>query len=758
MKYGFLQVEDQTSPRLLKTVGDTEIRPETTTRAISCYWLLQNAKDKMGSMTEEKRSRQSSSQVPGEVNGPGPVELLQLHFHMRLSREWDLRFETLFRQGGISKWYSGVGSEAATVASAACLQRDDALLTIHRDSGAILRYYASCEDLVPGLLPVEKRHGSGKARELLYRLACQLMGRSDGFTSGYDRSFHYAHLDEDSGLRHIGMISHMGAMIPVAAGVALSFRQSGSDRVALNYIGDGGTSTGEFHEGLNMAAVLDAPLVLVILNNRYAFSTPASEQYRGESLVARAVGYGIEGARVDGNDPLAVHAAVSAAVDRARAGGGPTLIEAVLGRMRGHSEGDDSLGILSDAERQQYEREDPVTCFESRLLEEGIATAEHLETVQRSCAELVLEIADEAAAAAAPELVPGARSVFAPLAGLPGSGPLARTRVDPGKETSYLEAISLALGDAMQEDPGVFLMGQDIAAFGGAFKVTRGLLEEFGPQRVMDTPIAEAGMIGIASGAALLGRKPVVEMQFSDFVSCGFNPLVNVAAKFHYRTGLDVPLVIRLPSGGGVGAGPFHSQSLEATFLHVPGLKVVAPAWPEDAYSLLREAARDPNPVLFFEHKYLYRRIKAPLAQDSIEVGAGIEARARVVRSGDGVTVITWGWMVHRALAAAEVLSAEGISVEVVDLRVLSPLDERTVLESVGRTGRALVVHEAQLTGGFGGEIAARIAAGAFESLDAPVRRLAYPDNPVPFNKELEAACLPNEESIAANLRELAAW
>ena len=706
-------------------------------------------------MTDESRSREPSSAAGLTPEAAG---LLETHFHMRLSREWDQRFEKLFRQGGVAKWYSGVGSEATTVASAACLRRDDALLTIHRDSGAILRYYASCEDLVPGLLPVENRHGREKSRELLYRLACQLLGRSDGFTAGYDRSFHYAHLDEETGLKHIGMISHMGAMIPVAAGVALAFRQQGSDRVALNYIGDGGTSTGEFHEGLNMAAVLDAPLVLVILNNRYAFSTPTSEQYRAESLATRAEGYGIEGIRIDGNDPLAVSAAVSGAVERARGGGGPTLIEAMLGRMRGHSEGDDSLGILDEAEKEKYESEDPVACLEASLVEQGIATTEHIEKVRGICAELVLEIVDEAAASAAPKLAGGERPVFARATGSPGKGPLARGLAGSAEETSYLEAISLALGDALEEDPEVFLMGQDIAAFGGAFKVTRGLLEEFGPGRVLNTPIAEAGMIGIASGAALLGKRPVVEMQFSDFVSCGFNPLVNVAARFHYRTGLPVPLVIRLPSGGGVGAGPFHSQSLEATFLHVPGLKVVVPAWPEDAYSLLREAIRDPNPVLFFEHKYLYRRVKASLAPASIDIGAGVEAGARIVRPGDGVSVFTWGWMVHRAVAAAEALGEEGISVEVVDLRVLAPLDERTVMESVGRTGRALVVHEAQLTGGFGGEIAARIAEGAFEALDAPVRRLAYPDHPVPFNKELEAVCLPDEESIAASLRELAAW
>ena len=684
--------------------------------------------------------------------------LLETHFHMRLSREWDQRFEKLFRQGGIAKWYSGVGSEATTVASAACLRRDDALLTIHRDSGAILRYYASCEDLVPGLLPVENRHGGEKARELLYRLACQLLGRADGFTEGYDRSFHYAHMESESGLKHIGMISHMGAMIPVAAGVALAFRQQGGDQVALNYIGDGGTSTGEFHEGLNMAAVLDAPLVLVILNNRYAFSTPTREQYRSGSLAARAEGYGIEGIQVDGNDPLAVSATVSDAVARARSGQGPTLIEAMLGRMRGHSEGDDSLEMLESPEREKYESEDPVACFESRLVEQGIATVEHIEKVRGICSDLVLEIVDEASASAPPELADGARPVFSVATGASDTGPQERREQDPEEELTYLGAIALALGDSMAEDPDVFLMGQDIAAFGGAFKVTRGLVEEFGEDRVLNTPIAEAGMIGIAAGAALLGRRPVVEMQFSDFVSCGFNPLVNVAAKFYYRTGFKVPLVIRLPSGGGVGAGPFHSQSLEATFLHVPGLKVVAPAWPEDAYLLLREAVRDPNPVLFFEHKYLYRRVKARLEPGSAELGPGVEARARIVRPGADVTVVAWGWMVHRALAAAELLAGEGISVEVIDLRVLAPLDEETVLESVGRTGRALVVHEAQLTGGFGGEIVSRIAERAFDSLDAPVRRLAYPDHPVPFNKELEARCLPDEERIASTLRELVAW
>jgi 2-oxoisovalerate dehydrogenase E1 component beta subunit len=328
------------------------------------------------------------------------------------------------------------------------------------------------------------------------------------------------------------------------------------------------------------------------------------------------------------------------------------------------------------------------------------------------------------------------------------------------EEVSYLEAISRALRDEMRGDASVFLMGQDIAEFGGAFKVTRGFVEEFGAERVINTPISESGTIGMAAGAALLGGRPVVEMQFADFVSSGFNQVVNIAAKMYYRMELPVPLVIRLPSGGGVGAGAFHSQNVEAWFLHVPGLKVVAPTFPQDAYDLLRAAIRDPNPVLYFEHKYLYRRVKARVA-----FGDGgparedrVTARARVVRPGERVTVATYGWMVHRSLEAAEILAPEGISLEVVDLRVLSPLDEASLFASVAKTGKVLVVHEATLTGGFGAEVAARIAERAFEHLDAPVRRLAYPDTVIPYHKKLEAACLPDPEKIARAARELARY
>lgn len=323
--------------------------------------------------------------------------------------------------------------------------------------------------------------------------------------------------------------------------------------------------------------------------------------------------------------------------------------------------------------------------------------------------------------------------------------------------TLYIDAITRALRDEMQSDPSVFLMGQDIAAYGGAFKITKGLSEEFGTDRVVNTPIAESGAIGMAVGAALLGRRPVVEMQFADFISCGHNQVVNVAAKMYFRTEHASPLVIRLPAGGGVGAGAFHSQCMEAWFVHTPGLKVVAPATPSDAYVLLREAIRDPNPVLYFEHKFLYRR-QQEVIPENVTVGERVLPGARVVREGDDVTLVTYGWMVHRSLEAAAALEADGISCEVIDLRVLAPIDDETVMNSVRRTNRVAIVHEAPTTGGFGAEISARIAEQAVDALDAPICRIAYPDTPVPFHKGLEAASLPDASRIAEEVRALLAW
>ncbi len=691
------------------------------------------------------------------------VPLREIYLLMQLARAWDLRFENLFRTGAVKKWYSSVGNEAVTTAAGLALEPGDALASLHRDVGAIFAHYLDLPALFPDLVPPRRvrRDSRGDPREHLYGLACQMMGKADGYTAGHDRSYHFGHIDEPHGILHVGMISHLGAMIPVAAGLALAMKLRGEGRAAINFIGDGGTSTGDFHEALNQAAVMRLPFVLVIENNHYAFSTPEREQYACRKLIDRAIGYGVAGESVDGGDPAAVWLTVRRALARARRGEGPTLIEANLVRLRGHSEGDDSMDVVPVEERERFIRGDPMGRFEAAAIAAGALRPEEVESIGSGIHQLLIEVTDRAREAAEPE--PGTRPVFAVCAAASERARTAPKPLDPAPTramappagATYIDAIARALREEMERDPMVILLGQDIAAYGGAFKATRGLLERFGPGRVMNTTLAESAAIGIASGAALLGYRPVVEMQFADFISCAFNQVVNVAAKMFYRWEAPVPLVIRCPSGGGAAAGPFHSQNPEAWFLHVPGLKVVAPSTPRDALGLLKAAIRDPNPVLFFEHKSLYRRLREELPAEEVLVPLGA---ARTAREGSDASVITYGWCVHHALAAAAKLEGEGISIEVIDLRTLCPLDEEAVLASVKKTGKALIVHEAPLTGGFGGELAARIADQAFESLDGPVRRLAFPDTPVPFHARLEAAAMPDAEKIAAALRDLVGY
>jgi 2-oxoisovalerate dehydrogenase E1 component len=687
------------------------------------------------------------------------AERLLRYAYMRLTRELDARFESLLLTGRVTKWYSEVGNEATTVPAGLALEPGDALCTLHRDLGAILAVYLDPARTFPDLAPAL---GWGEADgrrpdpvHLLYRLASQLLGKRDGFSGGVERSFHYGYLDPDAGILHPGMISHLGSMIPVAAGCAFAFRQRGSDRVALNFIGDGGTSTGDFHEGLNMAAVWRLPLVLVVENNRYAFSTPTSLQFACERLADRGPGYGMAAETVDGNDPDAVAAAMERAVARARAGEGPTLIEAMLGRMRGHSEGDDSLKVVPSDELERYRADDPVPAYPRQLEREGVLDAETRAAIDGRAAELVEEALSRALDGAPPDPETAWRPVFAPAAEEGGTAPAIEVAAaGRGESRTYVEGIHEALLEEMERDDSVILLGQDVGAFEGAFRVTRGLHERW-PERVLDTPIAESGTLGIAAGAALLGFRPVVEMQFADFVSCGFNQLVNVAAKLYYRWQAPCPLVVRLPSGGGVGAGPFHSQNPEGWFAHVAGLKVVCPATAADAKALMKAAIRDPNPVLFFEHKFLYRRIKGPLPGPEVVARLG---EARVARAGRDLTIVAYGASTWTALAAAEALTGEGVEAEVIDLRTLVPFDEETVLASVRKTGRALVVHEDQATGGFGAEVAARIADRAFSWLDAPVKRVAYPDRPSPYAKVLERELLPNEAKVLVAARDVLAY
>ena len=677
---------------------------------------------------------------------------------MKLTRDFDARFEALLLTGRVSKWYSEVGNEAVTIPAGLALGAGDALCTLHRDLGAILAVYLDPARTFPGMGFGEPDGRRPDPEALLRRLACQLLGKGEGFSQGVERSFHYGYLAPESGILHLGMISHLGSMIPVAAGCAFAFRQRQSDRVAINFIGEGGTSTGDFHEGLNMAAVWKLPLILVIENNRYAFSTPAGLQYAAERLSDRGKGYGIPAETVDGNDPDAMADALQRAVARARAGQGPTLLEAMLGRMRGHAEGDDSLKVVPAAELAAYRAADPVPAYARRLEAEGVLDGATAERLEARVAELVERAIASAIDAAPPDPAVAMRPVFAPGPESPpavgiGNGPVTAAAVQ-ARETTYVDAINQALLEEMERDDSVLVMGQDIGAFEGAFRTTRGLHARW-PHRVLDTPIAESGTIGIAIGAAVLGYRPVVEMQFADFISCGFNQLVNVAAKLYYRWQVPCPIVVRLPSGGGVGAGPFHSQNDESWFAQTAGIKVICPATAADARGLRKAAIRDPNPVMIFEHKFLYRRIK-----EILPAGDGLAriGEARVLRPGTHLTLIGYGATTWTCLEAATDLAAAGLEAEVIDLRTLIPYDEATVTASVKKTGRALIVHEAPLTLGFGAEVAARLAEAAFPWLDAPIRRITYPDRPVPYARVLENALLPTREKVLAAARDLLAY
>ena len=734
---------------------------------------------------------------------PTDRERLLRYAFMKLTRDFDARFEALLLTGRVSKWYSEVGNEATTIPAGLALGAGDALCSLHRDLGAILAVYLDPARTFPGLGFGEPDGRRPDPEALLLRLACQLLGKGAGFSQGVERSFHYGYLAPEHGILHLGMISHLGSMIPVAAGCAFAFRQRRSDRVAINFIGEGGTSTGDFHEGLNMAAVWKLPLILVIENNGYAFSTPAGQQYAARRLSDRGIGYGIAAETVDGNDPDAMAAALHRAVERARAGQGPTLLEAMLGRMRGHAEGDDSLKVVPAEELAAYRAADPVPAYARRLEAAGVLDGATAQRLEARIAELVERAIGQAIDAPPPAAEVAMRPVFAPETVAPalaagsaaatapvglGNGPVtvgaeaavvaelaagggpedpvageaapaarsAGPRVGAGqaRETTYVDAINLALREEMERDESVLVLGQDIGAFEGAFRTTRGLHARW-PHRVFDTPIAESGTIGIAIGAAVLGYRPVVEMQFADFISCGFNQLVNVAAKLYYRWQVPCPIVVRLPSGGGVGAGPFHSQNDESWFAQTAGIKVLCPATAADARGLLKAAIRDPNPVMLFEHKFLYRRIKETLPEGE---GLARIGEARVVRQGTHLTLVAYGASTWTCLEAAADLAAEGVEAEVVDLRTLVPYDEDTVTASVKKTGRALVVHEAPLTLGFGAEVAARLAEAAFPWLDAPIRRVTYPDRPVPYARVLENALLPTRERVLAAAKEVLAY
>jgi 2-oxoisovalerate dehydrogenase E1 component len=659
-------------------------------------------------------------------------DLLALYRALILPRAIEDKMLTLLRRGQLGKWFSGMGQEAVSVGLVAALRQDDWILPAHRNLAVFT--------------------GRGLDLGVLFR---QLLGRDGGYTGGRDRTFHVGVPDH----RIVGMISHLGAMAPVACGLALAGRLRGDDAVAAVLVGDGATSEGDVHEAMNLAAVWKLGVVFVVENNQWGLSTPVADQYACADLVDRAAGYGMPGEIVDGNDVVAVRAAVGRAAERARSGLGPTLLECKTFRMRGHEEasGNDYVPAHQIA---AWEARDPIARCEARLDARGLLPPEDRERLRAEVRAEVDEVVADALAAPEPSSTPDAEldRVHAPAA------PLRRAAARPwaaappdggGADLRYVDAVRDALATALAADDRVVLMGQDIAGYGGVFKATEGLSATFGPERVRNTPIIESGAIGAALGLALDGFRPVVEMQFGDFVTCGFNQLVNNVATTRYRWGGAVPLVVRLPVGGGLGAGPFHSQNVEAWFCHVAGLKVVAPATPADAKGLLLAALDDGNPVLVLEHKRLYRRARGPVPAGHHTEPIG---RARIARPGADATVVTYGAGVEWALAAAEAVAAEGgHDVEVVDLRSLRPWDRDTVLDSVRKTSRALVAHEAPLMGGFGAEVAAVIGQEAFAWLDAPVGRVGGLDTPIPFAPPLEAVWSAESRLLPA-LRDLLAF
>ena len=642
--------------------------------------------------------------MPKAAPAPASEDLdrAALYRALRLPRAVEEKMLRLIRQNRISKWFSGYGQEAIAVGTAWALRDEDWLLPMHRNLGL---WTTRGVPLKP--------------------LFCQLMGKSGGFTGGRDRTFHFG-LPEH---RVVGMISHLAAMLPVACGLGLAAQLRGERTVACAFVGEGATREGDFHEALNLAAVWKLPVLFVVENNRYGLSTPVEEVVAVEDLADAAAGYGMAGVTVDGNDVLAVIEAVEAAAERARAGEGPTLLEMKTFRMRGHEEASGTR-YVPDALFAEWGPRDPLARAEG-LVEE--------EERQRIDAELAAEVEEVAEwALTQPEVDVDAEreraALFAPASLAPASFEAAEPE-GSDRELRFVDAVAEGLRQAMEGDERVLVMGQDVAEYGGVFKVTEGLVERFGRERVRNTPIIESGALGCAMGLALDGFKPVVEMQYADFITCGFNQIVNNLGTTHYRWGAPLNVTVRAPFGGGIGAGPFHSQSPEAWFCHAPGLKVVVPATPADAKGLLLASVEDPNPVVFFEHKKLYRSLRGPVPEAPYAVPLGV---ARVVRDGRDATLVTYGVGVQWALEEAAHWAEQGIELEVVDLRTLVPWDRATVLASLRKTNRLVVLHEAQRTAGFGAEVAAQLVEEAFEHLDAPPVRVASEDLPVPFSKGLE--------------------